>query len=224
MTDDVTDDAPLSAAAEYALGLLTPAQARAFEAEMNSDLSLRAELAHWQEHLVTLTDDIAPVAPPKATFDAITSRLFDAPKPRRNWFGWLAGAASAAIVVAAVMIVVIPVPNPTSNDLVAGLVGADIGLRVDATFDPDTNTLLFDRVTGAPAEGRVFEIWLIAGEAAPISLGLLPEAKTGQVQLTAELAVLVDGGIIALSDEPPGGSPTGVATGPVVAVAPFANG
>ncbi|MDO6589073.1 hypothetical protein DS901_04550 [Loktanella sp. D2R18] len=223
MTDDVTDDAPLSAAAEYALGLLTPAQARAFEADMNSDLSLRAELAHWQEHFVTLTDDIAPVTPPKATFDAISARLFDAPQLRRNWFGWLAGAASAVVTAAAVMTVVLPAPNPTTNDLVAGLVGADIDLRVDATFDPDTNTLLLNRVAGAPADGRVLEMWLIAGDDAPISLGLLPDAQTGQVQIAADLAARVAGGILALSDEPLGGSPTGAPTGDVVALAPFSS-
>ena len=221
MTDDVTDDAPLSAAAEYALGLLTPSEARAFEEQMNRDINLRAELVLWQEHLVTLTDDIAPVAPPEHTFQEIADRLFGVQQKRWSLTSLLAGAASAIALAAAVAFVILPAPNPSHNDLIAGLVGDEIGLQVDAVFDPDTNTLTVDRLAGGPAEGRVFEIWLIAGDDAPVSLGLLPDAPNGQVQIATELAALFAGGVLALSDEPPGGSPTGAPTGDVVAVAPL---
>ena len=223
MTDDHTDDAPLSAAAEYALGLLTPPEARAFEAEMNRDIALRAELVLWQEHLVSLTDSIAPVTPPAKTYQAIAARLFGAPQKRWSLTSLLAGAVSAVAFAIAVGFVILPAPNPSANDLIAGLVGEDVGLRVNATFDPDTNTLSLERVAGGPATGRVLEMWLIAGNDAPVSLGLLPEGPTGRVQIPPQMATLIAGGLLALSDEPPGGSPTGAPTGAVVAAAPFST-
>lgn len=223
MTDDVTDDTPLSAAAEYALGLLTPSEARAFETQMQRDIDLRAELVLWQEHLVTLTDDIAPVAPPSRTYNAIAAILFATPKKRWSLAGLLAGAVSATALMVAVSIVVLPTPNSPDNDLVAGLVSAATGLRVDAVFDPDTNVLRVARVAGGPAQGRALEMWLIAGTDAPVSLGLVPDALTGRVRVPENLASLITGGIIAISDEPLGGSPTGAPTGDVLAISQFSS-
>ncbi len=54
------------------------------------------------------------------------------------------------------------------------------------------------------------------GEGAPISLGLVPE-DGGRLVLDRSLRdQLSAGALIAVSLEPAGGSPTGVATGPVV--------
>lgn len=63
-------------------------------------------------------------------------------------------------------------------------------------------------------EGRVYEMWVVGGgRAAPVSLGLLAEG--GDLPLDA-LAGPTDGSVLAVSVEPPGGSPTGAPTGDVV--------
>ena len=54
------------------------------------------------------------------------------------------------------------------------------------------------------------------GEGAPVSLGLVP-GDGGRLVLDDSLVQQVsDGALLAVSVEPLGGSPTGVATGPVV--------
>lgn len=78
-----------------------------------------------------------------------------------------------------------------------------------------TNSISLRPLRPAPApEGRVYEMWVVGGgRAAPVSLGLL--ADGGQLPLDA-LAGPTDGSVLAVSVEPPGGSPTGAPTGDVV--------
>jgi anti-sigma-K factor RskA len=64
----------------------------------------------------------------------------------------------------------------------------------------------------AVATGRALELWAIAG-GPPRSLGLV--AATGDHRILAEGAVPRDG-VLAVSLEPAGGSPTGQPTGPVL--------
>jgi anti-sigma-K factor RskA len=54
-----------------------------------------------------------------------------------------------------------------------------------------------------------------------VSLGVIPRDPEGVVDVSAELAAEFPGNALALSDEPLGGSPTGQATGPVVAIGPL---
>ncbi|TNE40885.1 MAG: anti-sigma factor, partial [Alphaproteobacteria bacterium] len=74
------------------------------------------------------------------------------------------------------------------------------------------------RVKGAPARGRSFELWLIEGGNAPVSLGLVPDKARGNVKVPAALQHKFANAVLAISDEPEGGSPTGKATGPVLAL------
>ena len=56
------------------------------------------------------------------------------------------------------------------------------------------------------------------GAEAAISLGVLPEDAVATLTVPAELRAEIAGGLLAISDEPPGGSPTGVATGDILAI------
>jgi anti-sigma-K factor RskA len=62
-------------------------------------------------------------------------------------------------------------------------------------------------------------LWLIAGNNAPVSLGVLPDAGAVTLMVAEALAVQLAGGTLAISDEPDGGSPTGAPTGAVLATA-----
>jgi anti-sigma-K factor RskA len=79
------------------------------------------------------------------------------------------------------------------------------------------------RAMNAPAlaADREHELWaLVDGAAAPVSLGLLPQA--GEARLTlgpAQRTALARASKVAVSLEPRGGSPTGAPTGPVLFVA-----
>jgi anti-sigma-K factor RskA len=61
---------------------------------------------------------------------------------------------------------------------------------------------------------RVFELWYVPDGAGPRSLGIISAANTTRSRLPANAAP--ESGLLAVSLEPPGGSPTGAPTGPVV--------
>jgi anti-sigma-K factor RskA len=85
-----------------------------------------------------------------------------------------------------------------------------------AVTGPGPGEVSFAAVTPqAEAKPHAFELWGIAGGAAPRPLGLLPPDPDRTT--TLRLAQLpAPGGVLAVSLEPPGGSPTGAPTGPVL--------
>jgi anti-sigma-K factor RskA len=84
-------------------------------------------------------------------------------------------------------------------------------------YDGQKGEIKFTRVSGAPVSGRDFQLWLIQGKNAPISLGVLPAQDKGIIKLSDDLKAKLSGSILAISDEPAGGSPTGQPTGAVLA-------
>ena len=73
-------------------------------------------------------------------------------------------------------------------------------------------------MAGEPAQGSDFELWVIEGQQAPVSLGVIPEGASARLPVSDQLrAKMVSGALFAISVEPAGGSPTGQPTGPVVA-------
>ena len=67
-----------------------------------------------------------------------------------------------------------------------------------------------------------YQLWILAGDGTPFSIGLLPQ--TGEATLTLEaaaVAALDTGNTLAVSLEPLGGSPQPVPTGPVLYTAPL---
>lgn len=211
-----TDDAPLTPeeqadalAAEYVLGVLPLSERLAVEARIKTDAAFAARVADWEDRLAPLNDGYAEMPAPDL-LPKIEARLFPTPAkpPRRPLFGWLAGAVTAVALVLTGMAVLVP---PSAGTLVAVLGEADAALRFEARFDGQALTVI--RVAGSAApEGQVQEVWLIAPEAAPVSLGLLPGER-----LSVAYPEAPAGWTLAVSLEPAGGSPTGAPTGPVLA-------
>jgi anti-sigma-K factor RskA len=66
-------------------------------------------------------------------------------------------------------------------------------------------------------EEQAYELWLLPPGEAPLSVGLLSDDASTELTLDEQLSLLVRPGLgMAVSLEPPGGSPTGAPTGPVV--------
>jgi anti-sigma-K factor RskA len=74
--------------------------------------------------------------------------------------------------------------------------------------------------TLASNPAQVYELWALPRDGKPpVSLGLLPRQGDIARQLNdTQSAALLAAGKLAVSIEPPGGSPTGAPTGPVVMV------
>lgn len=210
MTTD--DDLPLTPleeddalAAEYVLGVLSLADRAAVEARIRNDSAFAARIATWEVRLDGLNGGFAEVPAPDL-LPRIEARLF--PKAaRRPLLGWLSGALAAAAVAVAAVVLFAPPPAP----VIATLGEADGALRFEARFDGAALTVT--RVAGAPApQGQVQEVWIIAPDSAPVSLGLLAGES-----LTVPYPQAPAGWTLAVSLEPEGGSPTGAPTGPVLA-------
>lgn len=212
MTDlipDLSDDEAL--AAEYVLGVLDLSARSQVEARVKVDAPFAALVAAWEQDLAGLNASYAEVAPPADLLPRVEARLFArAAKQARSFWPRFIGGVVTAGILAVVVLVASPPDSPPAPDLVASLTAEAQPLIFEAAFA--AGTLRLSQKAGSTAEaGRVYEAWLIAGDAAPVSLGLI-EGRAVELPL----ATLQPGNVLAVSLEPAGGSTTGAPTGPVL--------
>lgn len=110
----------------------------------------------------------------------------------------------------------------SSRPLVASLTQSGDAPAFVAQYDPIKKSLLI-RTAVEDTDEKVPEIWLIPAQGDKkgevLSLGVMDEKKPDEVKLSDDFIALIgEGGTLAITMEPPGGSPTGVATGPVIAL------
>ncbi|MEO3415277.1 anti-sigma factor [Roseovarius sp. CAU 1744] len=228
MTDmpppDRDDDSLL--AAEYVLRLLTPAEKRAFEARFAAEPALLDEIDAWSERLSGMNAEFSEETPRAEVKDALMARLFGEATPAPGFWqrlGLWQGLSFASLLLAGFFawqnIQTAPTEAPGRGPLyVSEIAAEDQSLRVLAVYDSDAGELQINRTAGQAATGRALELWAIAEGAAPVSLGVLPDTQTAGVPLPEEFHAGVADLTLAISDEPPGGSPTGQPTGAVLAV------
>jgi anti-sigma-K factor RskA len=241
---DPTDDMPEALAAEYVLGLMDEDARRDFEERLRDDPALLASVRTWEARFATMAEEeVDPVTPPPHLQADVEARLFGAAPARQglwNSLGLWRGLAglSTAVAAVAVGVVILPeeaiVPAPIPGqvpDIASGAIppgtillthmvpveGSGLGLA--ATRDP-SGQLQLRRVAGGPTPGRAQQVWLLPGpDAAPIPLGLLGDDPLTVIDPPPEVTELFGAGAaVAISDEPPGGSPTGAPTGAILAV------
>jgi len=173
-------------AAEYVLGTLEAREASELAALLPQDAELAASVAWWEARLAPLQALSAPEAPPPGLFRRIERSLDGPREPYRAPWGFLGFGASAVAATLALFLVARPAPLMT--------------------------VLLTQR--GIP-EGRVAQLWALPpGATAPTSLGLIP--TEGRFTVSAGTIRPEPGMLIEITLEPPGGSPTGRPTGPIL--------
>jgi anti-sigma-K factor RskA len=211
-------------AAEYALGVLRGDERTSFEQRLVDDPALRARLRHWDEHFTGFANEIAEVAPPATLRTRLEERLFGNAQPQAKpgfwnnlalWRGLAVASLAGLVAVGAYSLR--PVTEPAGGALVAQVAGETNAVTLAAYYDEARGELRLNRVGGDAAQGRSFELWLIAGQDAPVSLGVLPQDKATRVTVPQSLRAKFRDGVLAISDEPTGGSPTGAPTGAVLA-------
>lgn len=85
------------------------------------------------------------------------------------------------------------------------------------SVDMDTKSFSVRRITDAPEQGKSYELWLISQQfSAPRSLGVVDTTLSRPAALANYDPATIDAATYAITLEPQGGSPTGVATGPVL--------
>jgi len=224
------EDEDAALAAEYVLRLLDPVEEAACAARADREPAFAALVAAWQADFAALDAGFVPVVPPAALRGRIEAALFGRPPSilARLWDSagfWRAATALALVGLVAVTALgprvgLLAPPSLEAPRLVSAVqpVGSDVSLL--ALYEPGAATLEFSRVAGTVQPGRDLQLWLVTpGEPAPASLGLVPASGRFSAPLAPELVARLarGGGEIHVSDEPAGGSPTGLPTGALLA-------
>jgi anti-sigma-K factor RskA len=215
-------------AAEYVLGVLQPEERRLAEARLAAEPAFAAEVAFWETRLTGLAEAVPAVAPPAELWQRIEARL-SAPAQQaavgaalwQSLTFWRSLAfASAALAAASIagLIYLAQIP-PLGPPLLARLDAESGQASFVAAVDAGGNNLTI--VPAALLSGeqqKAFELWLIPPGDKPHSLGLIDPTRPMRVQVPENLLPQVNSqSVLAISLEPPGGSPTGQPTGPVIA-------
>jgi anti-sigma-K factor RskA len=211
-------------AAEYVLGVLGAAERREVERRLNREPALAFEVAFWEERLTGLADAVTPEPPPAATWSRIERAIGAAPRPPSVWhsltfwrsFGIASATLAAASIAALAYIGLVPRARAPLMATLSGSAGLP---NFVASVTATGNTLVIVPAALLTTDPRAFELWLIpTGQTRPRSLGLVQPGQPIRLEIPSDLAGrLTPDATLAVSLEPPGGSPTGLPTGPVIA-------
>jgi anti-sigma-K factor RskA len=213
-------------AGEYVLGVLSAKDRVSVEARMASDSAFARKIARWQEQLAPVNDDYAEVTPPADVFSKLEKRLFEsAPAAKTSLWSslifWRSLTLASLALVAAMGLLEFGlfIPEQTARPLVAQLISESGNLNLVALYDSQSGIVRLTPAAAGKPEEKSLELWLIDGNNPAISLGVLPSTGAGEVNVPPAIrSKITDGMVLAVSLEPFGGSPTGKATGPVIAV------
>ena len=160
-----------------------------------------------------------------ATYAAIAAAENNAKNLQRSVNRWRTWAIAASVAAVALAGVLINSPNNPFAPPAEQIAATDLGNKeyiavVNANGDQPSLVINIDAATGDVTvrsigverpEGKSLEVWYVPDGQTPVSVGLVGEGDIDLKDIQAK-----DGDLLAISVEPPGGSPTGVATGDVI--------
>ncbi|TGP51576.1 anti-sigma factor [bacterium M00.F.Ca.ET.230.01.1.1] len=216
-------------AAEYVLGVLPADERQIASRRIDTETAFARLVDAWEVHFAPMAAAYAAVEPPASVKVAIDRSLFassasTSAAPSTSlwsslafWRGLAAAAIAALAVYVALPFVNPPVTQPQTR-LVASLAADNSPVKFLAVYDAARHEVGLSLVSGERGAGKDFELWMIEGKNAPVSMGVIPAGQTARMAVTpAVQQKLAQGAVLAVSLEPAGGSPTGQPTGPVVA-------
>jgi anti-sigma-K factor RskA len=235
MTDDEEID---GLAAEYVLGSLDPVERKEVAARRRVDVALDAAIKAWEQRLGPLGDLLPGITPPPHIILHVKRRL-SIPRGQqigaralvrsRRWPALAAGACALAACLAIITLWPAPKSSASPARLVADLersanpvdgTNPTVSLGFVVYFDLRASTMIVSPFAVPPGSRRDYQLWLVPeGSAPPISLGVISLAEP---TMSPWLATYAPSDLVharlAVSLEPPGGSPNGIPTGPTMFV------
>jgi anti-sigma-K factor RskA len=217
---DPSDDDPEVTAAERAIGvkLLRP-----------GDLE-SAPVALWSARLSALFELLPEVRPGDHVWRAVAQRIDRIARSeldtirsaRRSLWRWRATAIAAMALVATCLAIILgPLRSflfSREQPYIATLGPNNVSPILTAVFDPNQDTLTLAPVNGPMSGANSPQLWFVPSQGAPISLGIIDLSRQAEVHLPRGMPLRLRGdGALAISLEPPGGSPSAAPTGPIVA-------
>jgi anti-sigma-K factor RskA len=111
-----------------------------------------------------------------------------------------------------------PAQTQTATPMVATLQAEDGKPRYVALMEPGSRRVTIMPMDGAERDGKVPELWLIPEDGKARSLGVYDDRDKRSHQIDAQMLALANAkAVLAVTREPAGGAPGGVATGPISA-------
>jgi anti-sigma-K factor RskA len=208
-------------AAEYALGTLRGRARERLRRWMRDDPELARAVAKWEAQLAPLAQAVAPVAPPARVWNALQTRLDVSKRGAKMSFsvwkaiGLMASGAAAALVAVALLL---PLRDTTPAAYVAVLSDAKTNRAVMVATAGQADKVLRVNTLDPSIQvaGRSLELWALPRDGKPKSLGVVRAERAVLTLAASAEQSLGNVPALAISLEPPGGSPTGQPTGPVL--------
>lgn len=214
-------------AAELALGLLEGAALNAAVERAARDPAFAQRVHGWEAHLSQMAD-LPPVAPPPSVKKALIADLFPTAERGRLWTRigfWqaLTGGAVAAALGLAVALTTLPDPPAPGPLYTAEIVSETGDFRVVAVVDKTQDEVFLTRTAGSAPDGRILQVWAHGPDEPAESVGLWPSGESVRLALPATIADVRGTLTLGVSEEPPGGSPTGSPSGRVFGTVDIPN-
>ena len=212
-------DADMALAAEYVLRLLPEQDVPSFETRLTEEPGLRAVVRDWTNRLGAVADEFADVAPHDDVKKTVLAHVFpelyreDRLSILRFLGGFGLGIGVWMLALALYVIVAPPNFQPGPDVLYTAELAGE-GTQIDLAVE-QAGTILITRLRGAPAFGKVYELWLIETDQAPRSLGLLPGSVGRRIPFDPARADRLTRASFAVSEELPVGAAGGAPTGPL---------
>jgi anti-sigma-K factor RskA len=213
-------------AAEYALGTLPAAERAAVALRARSEASLAAAIEAWERRLGPLAETVPPRDVPADVWSKIEARIAEGGEGNvvsieRRLRRWRSGALAASAIAAglALFVGLREFAPPTKDKMLVAVLQKDAQSPAFlVSVDLDKRQLTIRAVAAKPEPGKSYELWLVHDDLkTPRSLGLVgAEPVTVAPTLAAYAPNVIEDATLAVSLEPPGGSPTGAPTGPVL--------
>lgn len=175
----------------------------------------------WEMRLAALADDLPAERPDPGVKGAIEERLFPAtPRAARWGQAMLWQAISGLCVLGLALVLLLDVGQRAEGPLYTAEIAAEEGdFRVVAVVDKVADEVTLTRTRGTAPEGRILQVWAHGPGEPAMSVGLWPEGDTVRLPLPPAIAEVEGVLTLGVSEEPPGGSPTGSPSGRVFGTA-----
>jgi anti-sigma-K factor RskA len=226
VSDDSTEkEEGIDAAAQYVLGVGDASSRAEAGRRIATDPVFASQVAAWTQRLHPLSVAYGEEAPPPQMKQRIEGVVFGASpasaarRPVSPVWRPVALAASIALLVSLGFNIRGAIePAVQSARLIVSLEAAGSPVKFLALYEPGTRAVRLSQVVAPRQPANDYELWLVEGSQAPVSLGLLPQQGVAEIVVPPALAGrFAEGAALAISLEPQGGSPTGAPTGPIVA-------
>ena len=231
-SDDIGDDfdGRKALVAEYVLGLLSSAEHARVGRLIEESQALRAERDFWISRFAALNAEYEETPVPGHIYQAIAARAFgDLVRPRASgsWESvlvWRAIAAGSLAVAALAIGFTLMSPRFDADQMDVQLVAAlqpqeGSGIEFVAFYDKAQGQVRITSLAGADVPDKDFELWYINPDQPAVSMGVIPVDQRLEIPLDAATQDAIGPGtVLAVTLEQTGGSPTGVAQGPIVAL------